>query len=179
MGIVTTNTPLQRDVTTTGAGYHNIFYDWVLAGMKTTLNNEFKNAHTYISPTIINTGSPFSVRIWGGSATTGEESTQQWQKEYNLDVVMYFVEKNPSEKFYRQLYNDAEHLYQLLFNNKTLTITFGGSATPAGPSSAKSFTWISGTVGAIEINSYEEDEEDVDGLHTARLDFSCFVEREG
>ena len=42
MALVTANNMLVRDSSTASAGYHNVFYDWVLSGMKSTLNNEFK-----------------------------------------------------------------------------------------------------------------------------------------
>ena len=178
MGLVTTNDVLGSNKTALGTGYHNIFYDWVLAGMKTTLNNEFKAAEIYIAPNIKEGAIPFSIRIWGTSANTEEHNVSRWTKEYNLDVCAYFIEKNPNENFYKQFYNDAEHLYQVLFNNKVLNIT--KSVTPAGSvTGTQRFTWINGTVGSIEINEYAEGEEEIDGLHKITLDFSCIVEREG
>ena len=79
------------------------------------------------------------------------------------------IEKNPREGFYKQLYGDAERLYQLLHNNKTLSKTVGSTT----------LAWINGKIDDIEFNEFEEDEEDIDGLNVAKLSFNCLVEREG
>ena len=179
MALVTTNSALQKNVTTIGSGYHNVFYEWVLLGLKSTINNEFKGVEAYIAPEIKPGSPPFSIRIWGSSADLENESTQQWQKRYNIDVCLYSIEKNASERFYQQFYADSERMWQLLFNNKTLTITQDSDTSGGAVSVSKSFTWIGGTVGSIEYNEYEGEEDDIDGLHKVSLDFSCLVEREG
>lgn len=169
MPIVTATTPLKINSTTSGEGYHNVFYEYVLSGLKSTLNNEFPGTECYIAPEIKEGNSPFSIRIWGESATVNDEWNSAWQKEYNTSISLYFIEKNANENFYKQFYADTERLYQLLFNLKTLTITV----------SSKSFTWIDGVAGETEINDFRDNESTIDGLHVARIEFSCLVEREG
>ena len=81
---------------------------------------------------------------------------------------MYHIEQNPTEIFYKQIYQDAERLNQVIFNNQTKTITVGG----------RDFTWIAAEIDSIDINPEEETEEDINGLHSASLSFSCLVSRE-
>ena len=169
MAIVTATTPLKINTTTTSEGYHNIFYEWILAGLKSTLNNEFSGAQVYIAPNILEGSYPFSIRLWGESAEVVQEFTGAWQKAYSVSIVLYYIEKNANENFYKQFYADIEHLYQLLFNKKQLTITVD----------SKAFTWIDGSVSEIEINDFEDEETEMDGLHKAKFDFSCQVERDG
>ena len=169
MPIVPVTTPLKINENSQGLGYHNVFYEYVLSGLKSALNNEFNGAMVYIAPELKKNNSPFSIRIWGESSSTEDEWATSWQKEYSITISMYSIEKNANEHFYKQFYADAEHIYQLLFNKKTLTITVG----------SKSFTWINGTVSETVINDYEENEIEVDGLNVARFDFTCLVEREG
>tara|TARA_Y100000401_G_scaffold115174_1_gene118411 strand:- start:1828 stop:2364 length:537 start_codon:yes stop_codon:yes gene_type:complete len=178
MALVTGNNILGRNTTTTGAGYHNIFYDWVLAGLKQTLNNEYPGAKIYIAPEIMGSPPAFSIRLWGSSSELENEAPQQWTRKYNIDIEMYSVEKNATESFYKQFYSDIEHLHQVLFNNKTLTITQSITVSGSSPSD-KSFTWYDGTVGDIVLNEYDEGEEEIDGLNKASIPFSCLVEREG
>ena len=80
-----------------------------------------------------------------------------------MDIVLYTIGKDADERFYEQLYSDAERLNQLLFNNKV--------------NGAASFPWHDGTVGEVTFDDYEEDEEDIDGLHLARFSFSCRLSR--
>ena len=94
MAIVTANTPLKINTTTTGEGYHNIFYEWVLSGLKSTLNNEFKGADIYIAPKIKENLGPFSIKLWGDSASVNNEWATSWQKEYIISISLYSIEKN-------------------------------------------------------------------------------------
>ena len=151
-----------------GSTYEGVFYDYVLDGVRDLFISEFNNAKVYIAPKILHPDN-FQIRIWGPSASTNEWWAESWQKEYDVDVYLYMIEKNPREPFYKQLYGDAERLYQVLHNNKTLSKTVGSTT----------LTWINGKADDLSINDFEEDEEDIDGLHVAKLSFNCLVEREG
>ena len=150
-----------------GSTYEGVFYDYVLDGVRDLFISEFKNAKTYIAPKILHPDN-FQIRIWGPSASTERWGAGFWQKEYNVDVFLYMIEKNASEPFYKQFYGDAERLYQVLHNNKTLTKTVGSTT----------LTWINGKADELIINEFGEDEEDVDGLHVAYLSFNCLMDRE-
>ena len=148
--------------------YENVFYDVVLDGIRDILIAEFNYGKIYIAPELKYKDS-FSIRIWGTNSDTEYMIQQEWKKRYNVDIVVYFIEQNPSESFYKQIYQDSERVFQVLFNNQTKTITVGG----------RDFTWIAAEIDEVTINSDEETEEEVDGLHSVNMSFSCLVNREG
>tara|TARA_Y100000593_G_scaffold93672_1_gene189436 strand:- start:850 stop:1320 length:471 start_codon:yes stop_codon:yes gene_type:complete len=147
--------------------YENVFYDVVLDGLRDILISEYNYGKIYISPKILYQD-PFSIRLWGESAETEEFTIREWQKNYNVNINMYFIEQNPTEIFYKQIYQDSERVNQVIHNNQTKTVTVGG----------RDFTWLAAQVSDIEIITDNENEEDVKGLHTASLEFSCLVSRE-
>tara|TARA_R100001594_G_scaffold14555_3_gene31005 strand:+ start:10856 stop:11329 length:474 start_codon:yes stop_codon:yes gene_type:complete len=150
-----------------GSTYENVFYEYVLSGLKSIFNSEFTNsAKVYVAPEILYPDN-FQIRLWGNSSSTNEFWQSGWQKEYDVDISLYMIEKNPQELFYKQLYQDSERLYQLLHNNRTKSITVGSTT----------LTWIDANVSDVVINSFDGEEEDIDGLNTAKLSFTCLVER--
>jgi hypothetical protein len=151
---------------TKGSTYENVFYEFVLDGVRDLFISEFNNAKTYISPVLLHPDN-FQIKIWGINTSTEDWGANSWQKEYNVEVALYMIEKNPREAFYKQFYGDSERLFQVLHNNKTLSKTVGSTT----------LTWINGRVEEITYNEFEEEEEDIDGLNVARLPFSCLVER--
>ena len=152
---------------TLNTGYENVFYDVVLDGLRDILITEYNYGKIYISPTIKHQD-PFSIRLWGSSAETQEFTVREWQKVYNVDIFMYFIEQNPTETFYKQMYQDTERLNQVIHNNQTKLVTVGG----------RDFSWTAGQVSSMEILSEEENDEDIKGLHSSFLEFSCLVSRE-
>ena len=147
--------------------YENVFYDVVLDGLRDILISEYRYGKIYIAPEI-KYQDPFSIRLWGTDANTEIFTATEWQKQYNVEIVMYFLEQNPTERFYKQVYQDAERLNQLIFNNQTKTITVD----------SREFVWLSGEIEAIEVNAENEVEEDIKGLNSVLLSFSCLVSRE-
>ena len=93
---------------------------------------------------------------------------QEWTKRYNVEITMYFIQQNPTEIFYKQIYQDQERLYQVLFNNQTKTVTVGG----------RDFTWFSAEIDSVDINPEDETDEEINGLHSVVLEYSCLVSRE-
>ena len=148
-------------------GYENVFYDIVLDGVRDLLITEWNYGKIYIAPELKHKD-PFSIRLWGTEAETEIFTSQEWQKRYNVDIFMYHINTNPTEIFYKQIYQDAERLNQVIFNNQTKTITID----------SRDFTWIGAEVSSMDINPEDETEEDVDGLHSVNLSFSCLVSRE-
>ena len=147
--------------------YENVFFDVALDGLRDLLVTEWNYGKIYIAPEL-KYQDPFSIRLWGTDAETEIFTSQEWQKRYNIEIFMYHIEQNPTEIFYKQIYQDAERLNQVIFNNQTKTITVGG----------RDFTWIAAEIDSIDINPEEETEEDINGLHSASLSFSCLVSRE-
>ena len=145
-----------------GTTFDDVYWSSVIEPIKTILHNEFNYGKIYISPDIKHL-EPFTIRLWGTGASTQELFSSKWHKLYNIDINLYFLEKNPSETFYEQFYIDSERLYQLMFNNPT-------SSTGKG--------WWDGKVNDIAYNNFEGAEDDVDGLNKVTLDFSCISSRE-
>ena len=146
----------------------NIFYEFVLKPLTNDLRSEFPGQTIYIAPSILHQD-PFSIRIWGGSAETHEYYSNAWQKQYNIEIALYEIEKNPGEAYYRQFYVDIERIYQHLFTNaKTRETTYSGVT----------HTWIDGVCDEFIINEFEEDEDDIDGLNVCRFIFNCKIMRE-
>ena len=147
--------------------YENVFYDVVLDGVRDLIISEWSYGKIYIAPELKHQD-PFSIRLWGTEAETETFTATEWQKRYNVEIFMYHIEHNPTEFFYKQIYQDAERLNQVIFNNQTKTITVGG----------RDFVWLAAEIESIDINPENEEEEDIDGLHSASLSFSCLVTRE-
>ena len=144
-----------------GTSYDNVFYDNVLDKLRSIITTD-RACTVYVSPTYKDMGS-YSVRIWGLSAETDVMHSSEWRKLYNVELVIYVKGEDGDERFYEQLYSDAERLYQLLYNNKE-----SGTAT---------FSWYDGVVGEMAFDEFVDDEEGLDGLHTARFSFSCRLNR--
>tara|TARA_Y100000593_G_scaffold95110_1_gene199857 strand:+ start:8913 stop:9410 length:498 start_codon:yes stop_codon:yes gene_type:complete len=160
-----------------GNTYDSIYFDFVLDGVRDILISEYESIKSYIAPQMSHHDN-FQIRLWGPEASTENWWTDTWQKEYTVEIFIYFIEKNPTEDFYKQMYADVERIYQLLFNNKTYTKTVTTMADGALERSS-TFTWTNGEVDDMEINNMTEEDEEIDGLHVSTLNFTCLVEREG
>ena len=142
--------------------YTNIFYDFVLDGIRDLLTTEYPSGNVYIGPNK-SLDAPFQVQIWGESAATDIHTAQSWQRSYQSTINLHFIEQNPNENFYKQMYADTERVAQVLFNNTNKTIVVEGDR----------IQWVEGIITNI---SFEEDEAQ-EGLHTASIEFSCVVNR--
>ena len=141
--------------------YNNVFYENVLKKLRSIITTD-RACTVYISPFYQDHGS-YSIRLWGSSAETDVLHANEWRKLYNTELAIYTMGEDNDERFYEQLYSDAERLYQLLYNNKE-----SGTAT---------FSWYDGVVGDMTFDEFAGDEDAVDGLHVARLSFSCRLSR--
>ena len=154
--------------------YENVFYDFVLVPLKAIFDEEFSYGKIYIAPEILYKD-PFSIRIWGNNGESVEYLNDAWQKQYNIEIFLYSIEKNPQENFYKQFYNDIERIYQLLFENalfKSTAVT--GSGSNVGE---KEHKWIDGSCEEHIINDFEEGEEEIDGLNVCKFIFNCKITR--
>ena len=107
-----------------------------------------------------------SIRLFGLTAETIDEWTGEWQKRYTVDVSLYSKGiDTPSHSFIKQFYADSERLYQLFFNNKTLSTTVGSTT----------LTWIDGKAESIEYNDLDDAEIEINNLNKAGFEWSCVV----
>ena len=155
--------------------YENVMYDYVLVPLRDLFITEYNYGKIYIAPSILHED-PFSIRLWGDSAGTNQYLTSTWQKQYNVEVSLYEIEKNPGENYYKQFYSDIERIYQLLFTNaKTNSTSVTGSGNN---SSAVTHVWIDGVCDEFTINEFEGDEEEIEGLNVCKFIFNCKIMRE-
>ena len=156
--------------------YENVFYDFVMDPLRDLFITEYAYGKIYIAPSILHQD-PFSIRIWGDNAETNEYFTSTWQKQYNVEVSLYEIEKNPGEAYFKQFYNDIERIYQLLFANaKTKSTTLSGGS--GNNTSSVTHTWIDGVCEGFTINELVGVEEEIEGLNVARFVFNCKIMRE-
>ena len=148
--------------------YQNVFYDYVLDSIRDVLITEFNYGKIYIAPNIIFNDN-FQIRIWGTKQEeTDNLSGTEWQKEYSVEIILACINSNPNENFYKQFYQDSERIYQSLWNNL--------KGSYAKTVNSKTIHLIDGVVNNIE---YEADEDEaIEGLHVANIDFSVLVNRE-
>ena len=149
-----------------GTTYDNIWFNVVIDKIRDVIVTDRNYSNAYISPIYQDKGS-YSVRIWGNSAETVQYVASEWNKRYELEIVLYEVSPSPNEIFYKTFYSDIERLYQVLFNNRVNSVTSDGNT----------YKYSDGQVGDITINDLTEAEEAVDGLHSATITFSCSVFR--
>ena len=147
--------------------YDNVFYDYCLDPLRDIFISEYNYGKIYIAPEIKHKDS-FSIRIWGEGSETEEYLASAWQKQYNIVIALYEIEVNPGEVFYKQFYNDAERIYQLLFNNKSKSTTIGSTTRK----------WIDGVCEGFSINEFSGEEAEIEGLNTAKFTFNCKIIRE-
>ena len=155
--------------------YENVFYDYIMDPLRDLFITEYTYGKIYIAPSILHQD-PYSIRIWGNEAETEEYFASAWQKQYNMEISLYEIEKNPGEEYFKQFYNDIERIYQLLFANakaKSTTVTGSGNN-----SNAVSHSWIDGKCDEFIINEFEGDEEEIEGLNVCKFIFDCKIMRE-
>ena len=141
--------------------YQNTFYDGVLTKLRSIITTD-RACTVYIAPSYQDHGS-FSIRLWGQGFETDALHQDEWRKVYNTEIAIYTIGEDGDERFYEQLYSDAERLYQLLFNNQHIT--------------SGTIQWYDGEVGEVIFDDFVEDEEAIDNLHVARFSFSCRIDR--
>ena len=144
--------------------YNNVFYDYVLDPLRDALIDEFNYGAVYISPEFKDMGT-VSIRLFGTESEVESYDLDHWTKKYTIEIAMYLIESNPTEGFYKQLYNDSERLFQLLFTNKTKETTVDSTT----------MNWHGGVVEDVTINELDEGEEEVEGLNVIKTTFECFV----
>lgn len=146
------------------ASYQNVGFDYVLDGVRDLLVSEFNYGKIYISPSI-KFNDPFQIKLWVSESSTEDYNAHSWSKEYIVDIDLYMIDSNHDENTYKQLHQDTERIYQVLFNNAHKEITVAGN----------SLQWLNGTVDTIGINEFDGEEEEIEGLLKSTLSFSCNV----
>ena len=146
--------------------YENIFFDFVLDPLRDMMRSEYTGMTVYVAPTIETKYSAnVSMRLWGTSAEKSEYIVDGHSRVYNVDVALYVMQMNPNERFYKKLYNDGERLHQLIFENKTKKTTVGSTT----------LQWADASIENMIINDLDDEESEIEGLHTIKMEFSCNI----
>tara|TARA_Y100001963_G_C6737326_1_gene427047 strand:+ start:609 stop:1073 length:465 start_codon:yes stop_codon:yes gene_type:complete len=146
--------------------YENIFFDFVIDPLRDIMRAEYAGMTVYVAPTIETKYSAnVSMRLWGTSAEKSEYIVDGHSRVYNVDVALYVMQMNPNERFYKKLYNDGERLHQLIFENKTKKTTVGSTT----------LQWADASIENMIINDLDDEESEIEGLHTIKMEFSCNI----
>ena len=128
--------------------YDKISYDLIEKGLKTIINNEFKNV--YISPEFKMRGTE-CIRI-AVESSENEETTNAYERRIFNVVVRYYQKGNVgSELAYAGMRRKADRLRKHLIDNQT-----------ANTSTAK---WVALDIDTINFNIQDEENEEIDNLN--------------
>tara|TARA_R100000655_G_scaffold56704_2_gene94831 strand:- start:2047 stop:2487 length:441 start_codon:yes stop_codon:yes gene_type:complete len=128
--------------------YDKISYDLIEKGLKTIINNEFKNV--YISPEFKMRGTE-CIRI-AVESSENEETTNAYERRIFNVVVRYYQKGNVgSERAYAGMRRKADRLRKHLIDNQT-----------ANTSTAK---WVALDIDTINFNIQDEENEEIDNLN--------------
>ena len=128
--------------------YDEISYKYIEKGLKTIINNEFKNV--FVSPIFAMRGTE-CIRIMV-SSSTNEETTNAYERII-FDVVIRYYQKGDvrSEKVYEGIRRKADRLRKHIIDNQV-----------KDTSAAK---WVSLIIDTINFNVEDEENEDIDNLN--------------
>ena len=128
--------------------FDEISYKYIEKGLKTIVNDEFKNV--YISPLFTMKGTE-CIRI-AVESSDNEETTNAYERRIFNVVLRYYQQADlRSEKVYENVRRKADRIRKHLVDNQT-----------ANSSSAK---WVALDIDTINFNVQDEENEDLDNLN--------------
>ena len=128
--------------------FDEISYKYIEKGLKTIVNDEFKNV--YISPIFTMRGTE-CIRI-AVESSDNDETTNAYERRIFNVVLRYYQQADlRSEKVYENVRRKADRLRKHLVDNQT-----------ANSSSAK---WVALDIDTINFNVQDEENEDLDNLN--------------
>ena len=128
--------------------YDEISYKYIEKGLKTIVNDEFKNV--YVSPIFTMRGTE-CIRIMVDSSDN-EQTTNAFERRV-FNVILRYYQKGDqrSEKTYEGMRRKADRLRKHLIDNQT-----------ANSSTAK---WVALDIDTINFNVLDEENEEIDNLN--------------
>ena len=128
--------------------FDEISYKYIEKGLKTIVNDEFKNV--YVSPIFTMRGTE-CIRI-AVESSDNDETTNAYERRIFNVVLRYYQQADlRSEKVYENVRRKADRLRKHLVDNQT-----------ANSSSAK---WVALDIDTINFNVQDEENEDLDNLN--------------
>ena len=128
--------------------YDEISYKYIEKGLKTIINDEFKNV--YVSPKFTMRGTE-CIRIMVESSDNEETTYSYEQRVFNVIVRYYQKGDVRSEKVYEGIRRKADRLRKHIIDNQV-----------KDTSAAK---WVSIIIDTINFNVEDEENEDIDNLN--------------
>ena len=135
--------------------YDEISYKYIEKGLKTIINDEFKNV--YVSPVFTMRGTE-CVRIMVSSSSNDETTNAYERRVFNVIVRYYQKGDVRSEKVYEGIRRKADRLRKHLVDNQV-----------ANSSSAK---WVALDIDTINFNVIDEENEEIDNLNITEYELS-------
>ena len=135
--------------------YDEISYKYIEKGLKTIINNEFKNV--YVSPVFTMRGTE-CVRIMVSSSSNDQTTNAYERRVFNVIVRYYQKGDVRSEKVYEGIRRKADRLRKHLVDNQV-----------ANSSTAK---WVALDIDTINFNVIDEENEEIDNLNITEYELS-------
>tara|TARA_R110002020_G_scaffold246709_2_gene460573 strand:- start:34 stop:495 length:462 start_codon:yes stop_codon:yes gene_type:complete len=148
--------------------FTNIWQDKIIDPLVKELRTEFGNQISiYIGEEFKHIGN-CSIRLHGISQSLENISKGSFTNQYTVEISYYLMASNYNEKGVEKLYRDVSRIEQLLFNKRQ----------PSGRSeSVGSYKFYDGRIESIQINAKEGEEEAVDNLLTAKIEYVCIYSK--
>ena len=135
--------------------YDEISYKYIEKGLKTIINDEFRNV--YVSPMFTMRGTE-CVRI-AVSSSENDETTNAYERRIFNVIVRYYQKGDlRSEKVYAGIRRKADKLRKHILDNQT-----------ANTASAK---WAFLDIDSINFNVQDEENEGIDNLNITEYELS-------
>ena len=135
--------------------YDDISYKYIEKGLKTIINNEFKNV--YVSPVFTMRGTE-CIRIVAQSSSN-DQTTNAYERRIFSVIVRYYQKGDVrSEKSYAAMRRKADRLRKHLLDNQV-----------KNTATAK---WVALDIDTIEFNLKDEENEEIDNLNITEFSLS-------
>ena len=135
--------------------YDEISYKYIEKGLKTIINNEFKNV--YVSPVFSMRGTE-CIRIMASSSTNDQTTNAYERRIFNVIIRYYQKGDLRSEKVYEGIRRKADRLRKHILDNQT-----------ANTSSAK---WVALDIDTINFNVIDEENEELEDVNITEYELS-------
>ena len=141
--------------------FTNIWQEKIIDILVKFIRVEFKNSISVYTGSEYEQQGNCSIRIFGSSQSLIRHDKAAFTNRYSLDIVYYLLGSNLNERAVEKMYRDVSRLEQLLWNK----------AEPNQRSDDGGF--YDGRVQRIFINQKTGEEQNIDNLLTARIEYVC------
>ena len=135
--------------------YDDISYKYIEKGLKTIINNEFKNV--YVSPIFTMRGTE-CIRIAAQSSSNQETTNAYERRVFNVSIRYYQKGDAKAERSYAAMRRKADRLRKHLLDNQV-----------KNTATAK---WVALDIDTIEFNLQDEENEEIDNLNITEFSLS-------